>query len=303
MAKLRISIFKNAATLPLEVADRKGFFTHEGLDVAVTSTTSSVEQMTGVIDGRYEIAATAIDNVIAYNEGQGPARTEREARIKVFLGNAGYRLPLVVHSTIRDFRELKGGVIAVDAISTGFAFLLRDMLAENGLGEGDYEFVSCGAPKERWEALRTGKARAALLNEHFARIAMSSGCRILKSDPDPWDGYQGNVYCAQAAVLDENSEAIDAFVRAKLKAVDFTLDPANLDELTELLCLHIEGIGRTDARDAVIGLQQSQSVLVRGLPVSRMGTEKVMRLRERYAGQRLRLSLEQHFLPSMQLAS
>jgi hypothetical protein len=42
--------------------------------VRLIATPNSVQQMTGLIDGQFDIAMTAVDNVIAYMEGQGEAR-------------------------------------------------------------------------------------------------------------------------------------------------------------------------------------------------------------------------------------
>ena len=59
--------------------------------------------------------------------------TKTTPNLKVFLGSASYRLPFVVAPEVADFEHLKGRVIAVDALNTGFAFLLREMLEINGL--------------------------------------------------------------------------------------------------------------------------------------------------------------------------
>jgi len=56
---------------PIWVAQEKGLFAKNGLEVKVTPTPSSVFQLTNLIDGKFDIAMTAIDNLIAYREGQG----------------------------------------------------------------------------------------------------------------------------------------------------------------------------------------------------------------------------------------
>ncbi|AKH98915.1 ABC-type nitrate/sulfonate/bicarbonate transport system, periplasmic component [Hoeflea sp. IMCC20628] len=302
MQKIHLSFFANAATLPFEVAVERQCFRNSGLDVELFPTKSSIEQMTGIIDGRYQIAATAIDNIIAYNEGQGAVATKMRSELQVFLGNSSYRLPFVVHGPISNFASLKGGQIAVDALSTGYAFLLRDMLESNGLKAEDYEFVSYGAPKERWEALKGGLVRGALLSDYFARMAIDSGCHVLTGNPDPWDNYQGNVCCAQRSFIEENPTVISAFTKTMKEAVDFTLDPANLDVLAEMLSNHLGGLSRNDAIESVRTLQSAHSVIKRELPISRSGTRKVMELRERFTGQRLKIGLEEYFTPNVTLA-
>lgn len=286
--KLRVSIFTNAGTVPLEIAQRHGFFAEAGLAVEVSGTTSSVEQMTGVIDGRYAIAATAIDNVIAYNAGQGAAPTERPARLRVFMGSATYRLPFVVAPDVQSFADLRGSRIAVDALSTGFAFLLRDMLATGGLGPEDYELVPTGAPNERWDAVRRGAARGALLNAHLEAIAHAQGFATLTSDPDPWDGYQGNVFCAQPGFLE--SGPVAAFMRAVLRGVQVVLDPEQAGPVAEALMAHLDDLEPERAAHVARILSGAGSILAAGLPVSLSGTQRVMALRERYTGASLPFS-------------
>lgn len=292
--QLAVSIFANAGTVPLEIAASEGFFAREGLEVTVTPTTSSVHQMTGVVDGVYQIAATAIDNVIAYNMGQGAAPTRDRSDLVVFMGSATYRLPFVVAPGIAGFADLRDRVIGVDAVSTGFAFLLREMLQINGLGPGDYSFVPVGAPPERWQALADGKVAGALLNDHLAAIAAERGCHVLSSDPDPWDSYQGNAFCAQRSFLQAAPAAVDGFVRAVLRAVDFTLDPVNHVAVARALVAHM---GMTPDRAAAVAgrLQAPGSILRRGLPVSRIGTQEVIRLREIHAGSRFEAGIESLF--------
>ncbi|TPW30623.1 ABC transporter substrate-binding protein [Pararhizobium mangrovi] len=286
--KLRISIFTNAGTVPLEVAASRGYFREEGLEVEIVSTTSSIAQMTGLIDGAFEIAASAIDNVIAYREGQGAAPTNREPDLVVFMGSASYRLPFVVAPRVAGFADLEGKTIAVDALSTGFAFLLREMLAINGLDPDRYEFRSFGAPRERWRALREGVVDGALLNDHFATIAKGLGFRALASDPDPWDDYQGNVFCARTDWVAANRSAVEGFVRATLAGVNAVLDPDNTQETAEALVAHLGGgLEMTEALRIARALQAPGSIVRPGLPITMSGISQVMRLREKYTGYRI----------------
>lgn len=276
--------------MPLEIAVRHGFFEEAGLIVDIESTTSSIKQMTGVIDGQFHIAATAIDNVIAYNCGQGAATTKSVSQLKVFLGSASYRLPFVVAPHIKTFADLKGCTIAVDALHTGFAYLLREILEINGLTVDHYEFKSFGAPQERWQAIRNGDAMGALLNAHFETIAHRTHCSTLVSNPDPWDNYEGNTFCAGPAFLKDGPVA--AFSKAVLRGVAFTKDPANIQEVAAALCQHLGNMELPIASKVALSLQGPESILIDGLPVSHGGIRKVLQLREKYTGMSLNLTPE-----------
>ncbi|MGX1309274.1 ABC-type nitrate/sulfonate/bicarbonate transport system substrate-binding protein [Amorphus suaedae] len=281
-SSLSVCIFANAGTVPLEIAARRGFFAEEGLSVEIVSTPSSVHQMTGLVEGRYDIAATAVDNVVAYAEGVSPVEGLAPVDLVVFLGSATYRLPFVARPEVGGFAELRGKTIAVDALSTGFAFLLRGMLEDNGLPPGSYDFQSFGAPQQRWEAIRDGKAVAALLNDHFAAIAREHGFHVLESEPDPWVGYQGNAFCARRDRFDGDPETIGAFTRAFLRGVAATLDPANRHEVADALVAHLPGLTAERAAGVAAALQAPGSIISPDMPVSVSGLAKVLDLRSRY---------------------
>src|SRR5580765_6472699 len=63
-------VFPGGFNWPVWVAQEKGLFVKNGIEVRVTPTVSSVFQLTNLIDGKFDIAMTAIDNLIAYLEGQ-----------------------------------------------------------------------------------------------------------------------------------------------------------------------------------------------------------------------------------------
>ena len=73
---LEVIVFAGASALPIYVAQDKGFFAKEGLTVNVTATPSSGFQMSNLINGKFHIAGTAADNMIAYQEGQGTAAVD-----------------------------------------------------------------------------------------------------------------------------------------------------------------------------------------------------------------------------------
>ena len=70
---ISVIVFPGGFNWPIWVAQEKGLFDRNGIAVTVTPTPDSKFQLTNLIDGKFDIAMTAIDNVIAYMEGQGAA--------------------------------------------------------------------------------------------------------------------------------------------------------------------------------------------------------------------------------------
>jgi ABC-type nitrate/sulfonate/bicarbonate transport system substrate-binding protein len=62
---LRVNIFPGGFNWPIWVAQEKGFFVKNGVDVKTINTPNSQSQLTGLINGEFEIAMTAIDNLLA----------------------------------------------------------------------------------------------------------------------------------------------------------------------------------------------------------------------------------------------
>src|SRR5947208_9889613 len=72
---LRVIAFDGGWNLPIWAAQRQGFFEAQGVAVQLSFTPTSVFLMTSLVDGRSDIALALMDNVVAYQEGQGEAKT------------------------------------------------------------------------------------------------------------------------------------------------------------------------------------------------------------------------------------
>lgn len=65
--------FAGGFNLPIWMTQRQGFFAGEKIDVRIDFTPGSTYQLTHMIAGTYDMGFTAIDNIIAYREGQNEA--------------------------------------------------------------------------------------------------------------------------------------------------------------------------------------------------------------------------------------
>src|SRR5439155_6032729 len=98
---------------------------------------SSTFQMQGLAEGRFDIAMPAFDHVVAYQEGQGEAQVPADPDIFAFMGTDSGFLSVMGGKGVARFSDLKGKKLSVDALTTGFAFVLREVLAKNGVAETD----------------------------------------------------------------------------------------------------------------------------------------------------------------------
>ena len=82
---------------------------------------------------------TAVDNIVAYVEGQGEAPIGAQPEFFAFMGSDSGFLSFVAQRGVKSWRDLKGKTLSVDARTTGYAFVLFEMLRRNGLADGDYK--------------------------------------------------------------------------------------------------------------------------------------------------------------------
>jgi ABC-type nitrate/sulfonate/bicarbonate transport system substrate-binding protein len=79
--------------------------------------------MTELAAGRFDIAMTAVDNIVAYREGQGEPPIGPQPEFFTFMGTDSAFLSLVSPPEFTEIQQLKGKTLAVDALTTGYAFV------------------------------------------------------------------------------------------------------------------------------------------------------------------------------------
>src|SRR3979411_1816039 len=149
---VNLIVFPGGFNWPVWVAQEKGLFARNGLEVRITPTPGSAFQLTNLIDGKFDIAMTAIDNLIAYREGQGEVPKPGPDMFAFMGGDNGF-LRLVTVPEVKSFGDLRGKTLSVDALTTGYAFVLLEILERNGLQKDrDYKTAAAGGGLERCQA-------------------------------------------------------------------------------------------------------------------------------------------------------
>ncbi len=279
---IKVIHFPGGTALPLYVAQDKGFFRTEGLSVALTPTFNSQQLMTGMLQNEYEIGQAAIDNLIAYDEKQAAPDLNITRDLVAFMGTSSTNLDLLVQPSILSYTDLKGKMLAVDAPSTGFAFVLRKMLENGGLHENDYSFLPVGGDKARLEALRAQKASGALLVTDFADQAIANGLMRLATSLDVLHHYQGTSLFTRSAWAQTHRQDLIKFIRAVLKAHDWIFDAEHQPEAAKILLRTSNGLPLDVANKAITRLVLPQGGLSRSGALDSEGIQVVLALRSQY---------------------
>lgn len=279
---VRVIAFPGAPNLPTFAALAQGYFAQDGLDVEVELTPSSIYQAQKTAAGEFDIVFTAFDNVVAYGEGQGAAGPDIDPAYRVIAGATQLELSFVVAPDVRSFDDLKGRTIALDALTTGFAFVLYDMMAEAGLDLDEVTLEAIGATPQRWQSVKAGETVGTLTIEPFTSIAERNGFHVLDRSTRIYDCYQGGVVTARADYLQAEPETVTAFLRAYLKGLAWVLDPANAETAKALLLDKMPAIQPQAAPAVMKSLGSPKSGLTPGADILPDGMAKVLDLRSRF---------------------
>nr|MBT6742312.1 ABC transporter substrate-binding protein [Rhodospirillales bacterium] len=279
---IELICFPGAPSLPIFAAQEKGFFEKAGVAVNLSTTPNSAYQAENLINGTFQIAGTAFDNVVAYQEDAGVYKPESTPDLFAFMGASQVQLALVTAPDLKTFDDLKGKSLALDALSTGFAFVLYEMLARAGLKSDDYEMVTVGATPQRWESVREGKTAGTLTIQPFTAMAQSQGFNVLQTSTDLFDCYQGGSFAASRAWAADNADTVKGYIRGYLDGLDWVFDPENQDEAIEILLRNMPAIKPAVAGGVLKNLLNPRSGLTPKGAILPDGVDTVLDLRSRY---------------------
>jgi ABC-type nitrate/sulfonate/bicarbonate transport system substrate-binding protein len=268
LRKLRLNVFRtDAATVAARV---RGMFAAEGLEVAITPTPNSTDQMRGISQGTYDIASTAFDNVLAWSGREG-------AEI-VAIAQVSDRtvLPVFVRPEIKDWSDLKGKKLAADAVDTAFALVLRRILLAHGLdlNRGDYELVAVGATGQRLESMIKGETFAGILNAPFDAKAIDAGMGRIGDSREVLPDYPNTIFVVNREWAQKNREVVLGFLRSWLAGMRWVKDPTNREEAVKMVGSELK-LNPKAAAESVEDLSPSGKLNLPGL-------ETVLKLRNQF---------------------
>src|SRR2546427_3120238 len=280
---VNVIVFPGGFNWPIWVAQEKGLFAKNGLDVKLTPTPSSVFQLINLIEGKFDIAMTAIDNLIAYREGQGEAPVQGPDLIAFMGGDNGF-LRLVAVPEVKSYGDLRNKTLSVDARTTGYAFVLFEMMERAGLRlDRDYNVDRAGGVLQRFQALMEKKHDATLLLSPFELQAEAKGFTRLGNATDVLGAYQGLVGGARKGWADANRDAVVGYIRAFSEALDWLYDPRNRDEAVLIFRKNLPNVPEQGAQAAYGVLLAPSGGFQKKAQIDLEGVRTVLALRSKYA--------------------
>jgi ABC-type nitrate/sulfonate/bicarbonate transport system substrate-binding protein len=227
---LHVNTFPTARSLPFYVAVDRGFFARHGLKVELEFTESSERQREGLASGSVDIVHSAVDNAVAMID-------VAKADIAIVSGGDSGTNEFYVQDAIKDFSDIRGKAIVVDATNTAYALQARKILAQHGLRDGtDYSLNPVGNGQRRLKALLDDKTNAgAILNLPYSLQAAAKGMRSLGRTTDMLGPYQAGGAFVRRAWAHDNAATLENYLAAFVEALRWSLDPNNHAQATAIL--------------------------------------------------------------------
>lgn len=228
LEKVTIGVEKSFLPAAVWVAENKGYFGDEGLDISIKEFDSGKASLLAMLNGEGVDISAAAPTPIMFSS------FVREDFLVISTFAYAYEDIKVIanrDSGINTAEDLKGKKIGTLMGSTG-QFFAEVFLIHNSISPGDVELINI-APAKLPEALKNGRIDAQVIWEPHGTTA-----RDLLGDKAKWL-LSGNVYKTTFSFLtmkkfaNEHPKVLESFLRAINKSTDFLND--NKEESQEIV--------------------------------------------------------------------
>jgi len=209
--------------LPLTVAEQKGFFKDEGLDVEIVDFAGGARALQAVVGGSADVVSGAFEHNINMQAKGQPMRAF------VLQGRAPQIVLAVSTKTMPNYKtvaDLKGKKIGVTAPGSSTNIMANFVLAKNGLKPADVSYVGVGASQGAVAAMRSGQVDAiSNLDPVMTILARSNDIKIVSDTRDVAEADKvfggpmpaATLY-APVAFIDKNPNTVQALTNAIVRA-------------------------------------------------------------------------------------
>ena len=185
------------------------------MDTSIGGTTANTAQ--ALVAGAADVAQlNVVSHIIAVQKG---------ADITVVAGNSAVPLYSLMAATgINGYADLRGKSLAV-AGDGPLNYVLKKMMAANGLSERDFDMLPVGSTNDRLIAVQKGAVSATLLSQPDDFNAEGLGLTRLGLSTDYVDSLQYTETSVRRDWARQNSDVMVRFLRAYADASRWVSDP------------------------------------------------------------------------------
>jgi NitT/TauT family transport system substrate-binding protein len=209
--------------LPLTIAEQRGYFKDEGLDVEIVDFAGGARALQAVVGGSADVVSGAFEhNINMQAKGQS-------MRAFVLQGRAPQIVLAVSTKTMPNYKsvaDLKGKKIGITAPGSSTNIMANYVLAKNGLKPADVSFIGVGASQGAVAALRAGQIDAiSNLDPVMTILARGNDIKIISDTRDVAEADRvfggpmpaATLY-APVAFIEKNPNTVQALTNAIVRA-------------------------------------------------------------------------------------
>lgn len=218
-----------ASNWPGLVAQDKGFFKDEGLDIAWIVSGQSSKSAQQVMAGVAQIGNSTVPDTFRAIDAGGD--------LIVFVNALASGVhQLVGAKSIKNVEELKGRRVIVGGQKDITGLWWYAMASHFGFdGAKDVQLLISGSTSNRYAALVSGGVEAAVLSPPSSFRAIEGGFTDLGPVAPFLGEFPMSIYHVNKTWAANNKSKVVAFVRAHNRAVKYMLDPAHKEEVSRIL--------------------------------------------------------------------
>ncbi len=208
---LKIGLMPDIDSIPFIIAEEKGYFAEEGINVELQYFKSAMDRDSALQSGNLDGAVSDMLAAGFAKEGGFDVKMTSST-------NGNYCLIAGTANQATSLTQMKGQNISVSK-NTIIEFVLDQMLAENQMTEADINKTVIPQIPTRLEMLQNGKLDGAVLPEPMGSIAVKNGSHLLNSSEQMQINPGIMIFTNDS--LQNKTEAVKALYRAYDKAIDY----------------------------------------------------------------------------------
>ena len=214
---------------PHVVAEYKGFFEKEGLQVKFHETTYAPDHNKGMEEGRWDFTLSSADTMIARTTTDG-------VDFMLFMqAEEGLSAYLIGQQGVNSIEQLRGKLLAGDPGDSNLDLIRKKILRTRGIDDTEYDIEIIGSSPVRLKAFLEYRVAAAMLTPPASDKALAAGGVLLANAEDYVPGWPLTCGWTHRRWLLGHRDITVRFIRAWAAACDWLLAPEHREEAIQLM--------------------------------------------------------------------
>nr|WP_315990588.1 MetQ/NlpA family ABC transporter substrate-binding protein [Desulforamulus aquiferis] len=226
--KLKVGMLPIADNLPFWVAEQKGYFKEEGIEVELIAFPSALERDSAFTAKQIDAGIGDLIAVATMNNAGTKVKSVAVAQ-GISPGENRFAILAAPNSDIKSVEQLKNVPIAM-SLNTINEYITDRMLTEKGLSQEDIKKIAVPKLPVRFDALMGGTVMAATLPDPMATLAEIGGAHLIADNSK--NTLAQTVVIVRQETLDKNDIDIEKLMKAYSRAVsDIQRNPDQFNDI------------------------------------------------------------------------